>query len=325
MLHLQIHYISIFISISNSREFELILLDQRFIIPMSRVVFDLLAILFWKMLVFHFLLLNFYVFNTHSIEHKTVVLLGDELVDYPFRNYALGEKIKMLTIYDNSMNLPLTLNIINEGINGSTIKDINKRATNVLKKYAPQAVFLFWESDITTIDENIFALNGEDLISDYRNNLINVCNIFLDNNVDLAIAGPAVIGEYSANGASTSKAAYLDTYREVNKQVASQLGVSYIDIRSAFIDDAKGNPTPSNIGYDTVDGILPNNRGTVIIASRFAAQINSWLLTNNASMYSAPSWILAVSFAIHLFECFLFIVLYSFLVHNSILFKRKSY
>lgn len=143
----------------------------------------------------------------------------------------------------------------------------------MISRYDPDGVILFWDSDVSNYDES--TMTDEDvkeLRYNYTLNLISVTQEILSSGSLLAISGPEVLGE----GINEIKSSMLNDYREINKQVAADYKLPYIDMRQAFLDDC---PDDWSIygHYDTEDGEHPNDRGTDIEADLFAKQSNEWL------------------------------------------------
>ena len=68
----------------------------------------------------------------------------------------------------------------------------------------------------------------------------------------------------------------LNRYTKINKEIAGNFNIPYIDMRQAFLD-----AIPSNYyGYSgclTIDGEHENENGAVIVSKMFTSQILSWL------------------------------------------------
>jgi len=194
--------------------------------------------------------------------------------------------ITSIVIINILSTLPLSL-FTYSGSDGETIYDILKRTDSVLAKTQPKAVVLFWDSDCSNYDESIMSPSERDAWrAAYRANLVTVCNKILATGSLLAIVGPELLGEgtlwHDYDGFFAyeptdylMKIPMLDDYREINKGVALQLNIPYIDMRQAFIDGKVDWPYYS--GCVTFDGEHPNNYGSIIIANLFSAMINQWL------------------------------------------------
>lgn len=149
-------------------------------------------------------------------------------------------------------------------------------------------MILFWDSDVCDISETKLSTSQiKELRDIYRNNLVATCNKILESGAKVAIAGPEMCGEGPVilNDASyyvelyESKLEMLEAYRDINKEVAEDLEVPYIDVRSAFID-AIGDWEYNN-GCLTSDGEHPNNNGAIVEANLFSYVINEWLRSSS--------------------------------------------
>lgn len=71
----------------------------------------------------------------------------------------------------------------------------------------------------------------------------------------------------------------LDTYRDMNAQIAADYNVTFLDVRSKSLATIP-SIWPLNKYYLTMDGEHPNERGARIEADLFATQLNHWLARN---------------------------------------------
>ena len=206
----------------------------------------------------------------------TVVLLGDSLINRPFEMFNLSQLLTNLTEPPPGTNLVF----VNSGDNGQEIKDIYARTAAVLAQYAPVwGVVLFWDSDCSNIDESVLTPQQvAALRANYSANLLATERLVLAATPRLAVAGPELLGEgpLGLPGRFANKTQMLDDYRVLTRAAADEVGVPYIDMRQAFLDDI---PAWWLIyaGWVTIDGEHPNDRGTKIEAELFATTINGWL------------------------------------------------
>lgn len=223
---------------------------------------------------------------------KTIVLLGDSLVNRPYIYHDMKNKImkflisRFITINDNDIS------ILNYGIDGNKIFEIFRRTENMLVEANPDAVILYWDSDISDIDESILS-NDEisALRSFFYQNVTMTCEMILKfkANISLAVAGPSVLGEGGLLPLKyQNKISMLNDYRNINQRVCSELGIPYIDMRSGFLNDI-GNSYYYFKYFHTVDGEHPNDRGTLVESSLFASQINFWMMNYSSALYYASN------------------------------------
>jgi hypothetical protein len=166
-----------------------------------------------------------------------VVLLGDSLINRPSEMFNLTQQLVNLTEPPPGT----VLNFINSGDNGQEIKDIYARTAAVLAQYAPVwAVILFWDSDCSNIDESTLTPQQvAQLRANYSANLLATERLILAATPRLAVAGPELLGEgpLGLPGRFANKTQMLDDYRVLTRAAADEVGVPYIDMRKAFMDD----------------------------------------------------------------------------------------
>ena len=205
-------------------------------------------------------------------------MLGDSLINVPWGNYNLRDKI------ESQLDRPV--NLYNYGVNGDTIGRILDRTDGMLATVRPQAVILFWDSDVSDINERILHPDQiTALRENYKSALRTVCSKILATGSLLVIVGPELLGEGPVilNDKSAfidvyaSKEEMLNDYREMNEEIAQEFNVPYIDIRKAFLDVLATTTWPYNNGCITQDGEHPNENGAVVEANLFSAMINVWL------------------------------------------------
>jgi hypothetical protein len=97
----------------------------------------------------------------------------------------------------------------------------------------------------------------------------------------VALAGSGVLGEGVKLFAPNSdrfikKEAMLNSYNSINQDVASALGVPFINVRKQFLEKVPFY----QLCYKnciTVDGVHENERGALIVAKLFSDVLSTWL------------------------------------------------
>lgn len=166
-----------------------------------------------------------------------IALLGDSLINKPFTEYNLGGIISdLLPQYD--------LEIKNCGFNGATINNI---ITNHLVSCAlsiqPDVVILFWDSDVSSVDEVDFSEEEVTGIRDnYIGNISYVIETIQKNGSHMMLAGPGLLGETKAGMLSaTSLDRFNDNYKmlieytTMNEEVSLSYNVTYINVRDKLV------------------------------------------------------------------------------------------
>lgn len=205
-----------------------------------------------------------------------VALFGDSLVT---GNHAQKFGIFPSIASKISHFLPnFNLNIINYGHGGDGIQALRNRLQNVLVNTI-DAIIILWDSDVSPAET---PANTAYFRSIYISNVIAVVKEIQSSNstIHIALAGPIIMGEGPLFTSLTS-APYnsltdmLNEYEATNRQLAVQLNISYIDMRSAFL-----SYLPSyRLAYEgclTIDGEHENANGMTIIAKSVAKQLFDW-------------------------------------------------
>eukprot|EP01041_Mallomonas_annulata_P008160 gene8160-16776_t len=205
----------------------------------------------------------------------SVVLLGDSLINNPCIYYDLMGKMRNRSSY--------SFGFTNCGIGGDTISDIRSRlpklitniryTTNVNRvvssvrenKLSRVMVILFWDSDISDIDESDMSEEEISVLRYKYNGIVrDVIQQVLNAGAYMAISGPEVLGD-------TQKTSMLNAYRDINIAIANSFDMEYIDMRTAFLNEI-------NAGYSPTegDGEHPNNHGSAVIAKLFVEAQHKW-------------------------------------------------
>ena len=116
----------------------------------------------------------------------------------------------------------------------------------------------------------------------YVDDLVAVVDTLLATGARVAIASTGLLGEsrwalFQPNNALFhSKWPILDAYSAMNRKVAGDRGLSFIDVRGTFLDQIPW----TQMAYAwclTVDGEHENVAGTVVVARLFAEVLRGWL------------------------------------------------
>eukprot|EP01041_Mallomonas_annulata_P004021 gene4021-8007_t len=215
----------------------------------------------------------------------SVVLLGDSLINVPYSYSDLAGKL--------ARDLPnFQFGISNNGENSDKILDIKDRLFPILlnikaitgvqerisnaasNKISKVIVILFWDSDISDIDE--VGLSSDEINTlriNYENNLISVTQDILNIGAYMAMSGPGTL----PNPAKTDM---LEAYKAINMKVANSFNMPYIDLRTAFLNElAAGRSCTS-------EGEHPNDHGAEIMAQIFTTILSSIVNVQSDCMMS---------------------------------------
>lgn len=206
-----------------------------------------------------------------------LALLGDSLVT---GNHIQKFGIFPIIASKISAFLPnFKLNTINYGHGGDGITAIHARLEYVMSK-PPDGIVILWDSDVSSIDETpenaayyrkIYISNVNNLVKDIKQN---------NSAIYIALAGPILMGEGPLFLPPTaplygSKTNMLNEYVAINRQIAIQFNISYIDLRSAFLSSLPQYRL-ANEGCLTIDGEHENENGMTIIAKSVASLLVDW-------------------------------------------------
>lgn len=224
-----------------------------------------------------------------------VILLGDSLVDVPSERFDLMGKLRRHHNY--------SLGYTNCGIGGNSISKIRARIgpllSNIRKvtgvsnatasigisaptnKNSSVFVILFWQTDASDISEvGMSTAQVASLRDAYKTDLRMVIQHILAAGAYMAIAGPEVVPWFKYKTFFQillwllgERSDQLDAYRQMNIDIASEVRMQYIDVRSAFLTAMKSSARSPTIYLDAEH---PNNYGTEILARLFGQAIRQW-------------------------------------------------
>jgi hypothetical protein len=121
-----------------------------------------------------------------------VTLFGDSLINRPFLNLDLDGKIRSY--------LPqFELDITNIASSGCKISDMRNKLADVIDTEPKlDAVILYWDSDVSDVDESKMTLSEvDDLRLKYRTDLSYILSELARNITYVAVAGPGILGQCS--------------------------------------------------------------------------------------------------------------------------------
>lgn len=208
--------------------------------------------------------------NNEKFIHK-VILFGDSLIRSPTVNFNIDHNIynKIILKYPN-----LNFQIISSGVDGNKIISLKKRLCRDVIYQQPEAVIMYWDSDISS--PSIDILNSISYQNKYIANLIDVI-ITIKNNKNIkyfALVGPNIIGElpYGYN----RKDQYLKLFHDINLNITKSYNITYIDKRKVFLNYDIEKDWNKSDGYLTVDGEHPSLLGSQIEEELFYQQLVIW-------------------------------------------------
>ena len=207
---------------------------------------------------------------------RTVVLLGDSLINRPFNEHNLSSKILSLL-----SPTPYNITLVNAGNNGEEVAQTLARTPALLAAEAPWAVLWFWDSDCSNIDETTMTpAQVSALRANYSLHVTQTAALIAAAGARLAVAGPELLGEGPVGlqpRFQNKTAPYMEAYVNLTRQAAERVpGVAYINMRAAFLQAIPWWWTLYG-GWVTIEGEHPNERGAGIEAELFANTLNGWI------------------------------------------------
>jgi lysophospholipase L1-like esterase len=214
-----------------------------------------------------------------------VVFVGDSLVHRSAEDHDLLDAVARELARRHPA---LQFEMVDAGVNGNTIADIQARLDEDVIALMPAAVVLYWDSDVSEVDESrLSAAAVSARRTNYRRTLSDVMKRLVDAGVHVIVSGPTLIGE--APRGQNPKDRMLDDYRRINRAVARSFNAAYVDTRRAFLAQLTRQP-PANGGAKllTEDGEHLNDAGAAEVQKQFVAALDSWLRTRAAPAPRAP-------------------------------------
>jgi lysophospholipase L1-like esterase len=205
-----------------------------------------------------------------------IVFVGDSLVHRSAQDHGLLRQIREDLVRGHPSR---TFEIVEAGVNGDRIADIRGRLQRDVLDLRPHAVVLYWDSDVSDVDEHSMARDEVLKVrAAYEADLRAVVGRLVASGAHVLMSGPTLIGERPRR--RNEKDGQLDAYRRINRRVASSLKIEYLDTRRAFFAmRPAGAPPDVDRGLLTEDGEHLNDRGVEVARSLFVRAIDAWLST----------------------------------------------
>ncbi len=210
---------------------------------------------------------------------ERIVFVGDSLVNVSEREHGLLSLVRERL---QRRHPGAALDLVNAGVNGNCIADIRERLEKDVLALAPAAVVLYWDSDAADVEpadatpEQAAALRAA-----YERDLEAVLGALRGAAVHVVLAGPTLMGERPRG--TNEKDAVLDAYEAINRRLAGEQHVRYVDTRRpAFRWLSHRRPGAADRGELTVDGEHLNEAGTRLVARQVAAALDPWLARRHA-------------------------------------------
>ena len=122
--------------------------------------------------------------------------------------------------------------IICKANNGERIEHLRARMDRDVMPLRPDAVVLYWGSDCNVKESLMTTEQIKILRANFERNVRYVLQTLLSYGAHVIMTGPTLLGE-RPHGQNQDDGK-VDAYRRMNKRIAAEVGVEYIDTRAAF-------------------------------------------------------------------------------------------
>jgi len=153
------------------------------------------------------------------------------------------------------------LEIINAGISGNKVPDLQKRLDNDVLDRKPTLVVVY-----IGINDVWHSLDGKGTPKDlYEAGLEDIISRILHSGARVMLCTPSVIGEKTDGTNPLDK--LLDEYAGISRRIAAFFNIPVCDLRKAFLDYLKvHNRKNENSGILTADTCHLNGEGNALVA-----------------------------------------------------------
>lgn len=189
-----------------------------------------------------------------------IIFFGDSITEHG------GKPNGYVTLVADSLRATFGGNapeIINSGISGNKVTDLQKRLSKDVLSRRPMIVVIYigindvWHSALPGLKGT-----GKDV---YESGLKDIISQIHSEGVRVILCTPSVIGE-KANGENPQDG-MLSEYVEISKKVARETNSELCDLHAVFIDYLrKHNPEDARENILTVDGVHLNDEGNLLVA-----------------------------------------------------------
>jgi lysophospholipase L1-like esterase len=211
-----------------------------------------------------------------------IVFVGDSLVHRSASDHGLLDAVR-----DGlAARFPgRSFEVVDAGNNGDRIADILQRLDEDVLVLNPDAVVLYWDSDVSDVDESAMKPGQiQQVRAAYERDVRTVLQRLLSSGAHVIVSGPTLIGERRHPG--NDKDRQLDHYRDLNRRLAANERLQYVDTRRAFqAARPDGAPAGTDHGLLTEDGEHLNAAGAKLAGSLFIGVLESWLQRKMAAPY----------------------------------------
>ena len=213
-----------------------------------------------------------------SSSNKKVIFLGDSITQNAVIN---SEDFKgFISLLEENVNQNTEL--IGKGIGGDKVSDLLTRYRDDVIKLNPDIVFIY--IGINDVWHKYDYGTGTD-IDLYENGLRQIITDLKENEVELILCTPTVIGENKGEFTLVNQFKDIETmeimnndlddYSDVVRKLSKEFDTKLLDLRKIFMQYiSENNPENKSKGVLTTDGVHLNNLGSKLIADEMIRFIN---------------------------------------------------
>jgi lysophospholipase L1-like esterase len=188
-----------------------------------------------------------------------IVFLGDSITE------GGGGKTGYITLIKNALdekNKDLGIEVINAGISGNKVPDLQRRVEKDVVAKKPTIVFIYIGiNDVWHGERNPKNGTAPDV---FEGGLREVIAKIKEGGARVILCTPTVIGEKPTGNNLDEK---LDAYSDISRKVAKDLGLPLCDLRKAFVDYLKeNNKEGKESKVLTTDRVHLNPSGNKLVA-----------------------------------------------------------
>ena len=213
-----------------------------------------------------------------SSSNKKVIFLGDSITQNAVIN---SEDFKgFISLLEE--NVKQNTKLIGKGIGGDKVSDLLTRYRDDVIKLNPDIVFIY--IGINDVWHKYDYGTGTD-IDLYENGLRQIITDLKENEVELILCTPTVIGENKGEFTLVNQFKDIETmeiinndlddYSDVVRKLSKEFDTKLLDLRKIFMQYiSENNPENKSKGVLTTDGVHLNNLGSKLIADEMIRFIN---------------------------------------------------
>ena len=165
----------------------------------------------------------------------------------------------------------LNIEVINAGISGNKVPDLQKRLDRDVLSKKPTLVVIYIGINDVWHGENDPTRGTS--VSKFQDGLKDVISRIKESGARVVLCTPSVIGEKT--GGANKLDTKLDQYSDVSRRVAKEMKVPLCDLRTAFVGHLKANnPDNKERGVLTGDRVHLNEAGNRLVAEEILKVID---------------------------------------------------